>query len=137
MVDIPWRLIMAFELVGESPKSSLGTCIRVNIWKWYEFVSMLLYFNIIDKKTSKNLMTNDNFFVTKEESNLLYKKIIEKLGKNLENIIKFEDHLRSVEGQKKYSRHKGYSDLCCQMLNGTDVKYILYFLDNCGGFKVV
>ena len=127
---------MAFELIGENPKSSLGTCIRINIWKWYEFILMLTFFNIIDKNTSKNLMTNDSFFATEEESNLLYKKIIEKLGKNLENIIKFEDYLRSMEGQKKYSRHRGYSDPCCQILNEIDIKYILYFLNNCGGFKV-
>lgn len=136
-VGILWRLNMAFELIGKKPKSSLGKHIRINIWKWYEFILMLEYLNILKKSELSKWMFNEEIILSNQESKLLHDAIVDRLGKSFEKIIEFESYLRSIEGQKKYSKHKGYSNFCCQILNETDIKYILYFLDNSGGFKVV
>lgn len=121
---------MAYNLIGTDPKSCTGICIRLNIWKWYEFVRMLKYFNIISESEFPLWMTNDQVEISEKES----KKISKNIKLNLDSFNKFikEIYTENIP----YSFMPWHREVCCPILNGSDLKYVLLFLDNCGGFKV-
>lgn len=121
---------MAYNLVGSKPKSCVGICVRLNIWKWYEFVRMLKYFNIISESEFSLWMTNDQIKITQKES--------EKISKNIKlNLNNFDKFIKEIyEENIAYSFMPWHREVCCPVLNGSDLKYVLLFLDNCGGFKV-
>lgn len=121
---------MAYELVGAKPQSALGICVRLNIWKWYEFVRMLKYFNIISENIFSLWMMNDQIVLTDQESKELSKKI-------KTNLDKFDDFINKIYSEEiPYSFMPWHREVCCPILNGTDIKYVLLFLDNCGGFRI-
>ena len=121
---------MAYNLIGTNPKSCTGICVRLNIWKWYEFVRMLKYFNIISESEFPLWMTNDQVEISEKES----EKISKNIKLNLDNFNKFikEIYKENIPD----SLMPWQREVCCPILNGSDLKYVLLFLDNCGGFKV-
>ena len=121
---------MAYNLIGTNPKSYTGICIRLNIWKWYEFVRMLKYFNIISESEFPLWMTNDQVEISEKES----KKISKNIKLNLDSFNKFIKEI--YKENIPYSFMPWQREVCCSILNGSDLKYVLLFLDNCGGFKV-
>jgi len=121
---------MAYNLIGTNPKSCTGICIRLNIWKWYEFVRMLKYFNIISESEFPLWMTNDQVEISEKES----KKISKNIKLNLDSFNKFIKEI--YKENIPYSFMPWHREVCCPILNGSDLKYVLLFLDNCGGFKV-
>lgn len=127
---------MAFDLIGLNPVSSSGLAARVNVWKWNEFLDLLVYCDIMSENEVLNLRFNDNISFNAEQSKKIANKLKESLGTNFLNFEIFLKYLRSDEESKKYKKNSGYKDQCCQILNITDIKYILFFLENCGGFKL-
>jgi len=121
---------MAYNLIGTNPKSCTGICIRLNIWKWYEFVRMLKYFNIISESEFPLWMTNDQVEISEKKS----KKISKNIKLNLDSFNKFIKEI--YKENIPYSFMPWHREVCCPILNGSDLKYVLLFLDNCGGFKV-
>jgi hypothetical protein len=121
---------MAYELLGKKPKSSFGLCIRLNIWKWYELVRMLKYFNIISESEVPLWMANDQIKLSEEEALLL----LENIKLNLNNFNKFISEL--YEEDIPYSHMPWHREVCCPILNSSDIKYVVLFLGNCGGFEV-
>jgi hypothetical protein len=121
---------MAYNLIGTNPKSCTGICVRLNIWKWYEFVRMLKYFNIISESEFPLWMTNDQVEISEKES--------EKISKNIKlNLDNFNKFIKEIYKENiPYSLMPWHREVCCPILNGSDLKYVLLFLDNCGGFKV-
>lgn len=121
---------MAYELVGIKPKSCFGMCARLNIWKWYEFVRMLKYFDIISENMFPLWMMNDYIILTDEESEELSKKI-------KTNLNRFDDFIKKLYLEEiPYSFMPWHREVCCPILHKADIKYILLFLDNCGGFRI-
>lgn len=121
---------MAYELLGKKPKSSFGLCIRLNMWKWYELVRMLKYFNIISESEVPLWMANDQIKLSEEEALLL----LENIKLNLNNFNKFISEL--YEEDIPYSHMPWHREVCCPILNSSDIKYVVLFLGNCGGFEV-
>jgi len=121
---------MAHELLGTNPQSSLGLCVRLNIWKWYEFVRMLNYFNIISDSEIPLWMANDQIKLSEKEAMLL----LENIKSNLDNFNEFIFNL--YEENLAYSHMPWYREVCCPILNSSDIKYVILFLDKCGGFEV-
>jgi hypothetical protein len=121
---------MAYEMVGKSPKSAVGLCVRLNVWKWYEFVRMLEYFNIISQAQISSWMTNDQIELSNKEAILL----LENIKLNFDN---FNDFITKLyEEDIPYSFMPWHREVCCPILNGSDIKYMLLFLEACGGFRV-
>jgi hypothetical protein len=121
---------MAYELLGKNPKSALGLCVRLNIWKWYEFVRMLKAFAIISDSEIPLWMVNDQIKLSEKEAILLSKNI----RLNLNNFDKFISEL--YEENLAYSHMPWHREVCCPVLNSSDIEYVLLFLDKCGGFEV-
>lgn len=121
---------MAYEMVGKNPSKAVGICVRLNIWKWYEFVMMLNYFNIIDEFRIPLWMSNDQIDLTQSEA----VKLADDIKSNLNNFEEFINKL--YQKNIPYSHMPWHREVCCSVLNGTDIKYMLLFLDSCGGFKV-
>ena len=121
---------MAYELIGENPSKAMGICIRLNIWKWYEFVMMLKYFDIIKESDISAWMSNDQIKLNKKETLNLANNI----KSNLNNFEEFINKL--YQKNIPYSHMPWHREVCCSVLNGTDIKYMILFLDSCGGFKV-
>jgi hypothetical protein len=121
---------VAYDLIGLKPKSSNGLCVRLNIWKWYEFVRMINYFNIISDLEISSWMTNDQIELSNEEAFLLS----EDIKSNLDNFNHFINEMYKED--IPYSHMPWHREVCCPILNGSDVKYVLLFLESCGGFKV-
>ena len=80
---------MAYELLGKNPKSSFGLCIRLNIWKWYELVRLLRYFNTISESEIALWMANDQIKLSEEETLLLLQNIELNLDVNFNNFDEF------------------------------------------------
>jgi len=121
---------MAYELLGKNPKSSFGLCVRLNIWKWYELVRMLRYFNIISESEISLWMANDQIKLSEEETLFL----LENIKLNLNNFDKFITEL--YEENIPYSHMPWHREVCCPILNSSDIKYVVLFLGDCGGFEV-
>lgn len=121
---------MAYELLGKNPKSSFGLCVRLNIWKWYELVRMLRYFNIISDSEIPLWMANDQIKLSEKETLFL----LENIKLNLNNFDKFISEL--YEENIPYSHMLWHREVCCPILNSSDIKYVVLFLGDCGGFEV-
>ena len=125
---------MAYELLGKNPKSSFGLCVRLNIWKWYELIRLLTYFNIISESEIPLWMANDQIKLSEEETLLLLESIELNLDVNFNN---FDEFIIKLYGEDiPYSHMPWHREVCCPILNSSDIKYVLLFLSDCGGFEV-
>ena len=119
---------VAYDLIGLKPKSSNGLCIRLNIWKWYEFIKILEYWDLI--KSIEDWLVNDQI----ELSDVEALELANDINSNLETSHSFIDNLYSQDLQ--YSNMPWHRSVCCSVLSLSDIKYVLLFLYDCGGFKV-
>jgi hypothetical protein len=119
---------MAYDLIGLKPKSSNGLCIRLNIWKWYEFIKALEHWGLL--KNLEHWLTNDEIELSSIES----LELANGIRLNLETFNIFISDLYSKNLQ--YSHMPWHRSVCCSILDLNDIKYVLLFLDSCGGFKI-
>lgn len=119
---------MAYNLIGLKPKSSNGICVRLNIWKWYEFIRALEYWQLI--KGIEEWLTNDQVQLNQIET----LELANGINCNLETFDSFIENLYSDNLQ--YSHMPWHRSVCCSILSLNDIKYMLLFLYDCGGFKV-
>ena len=120
---------MAFDLYGENPISKIGSCYRINIWKWHE---LWKFIEFLDSSLTSNIKfwyTNDMELVNSEISMAIYDILISKLlNYSLNNSL---TDFHSQYDKMSYVSVSGY-----RPLSEIDIEVFCLFLKDCGGFRI-
>lgn len=120
---------MAFDLYGENPSSKIGSCYRINIWKWHELWNFMRF---LDKNMLPDIQfwyTNDMELVSSQHCISIYDRLNSEIA--LSSISRNLVDFHSQYDKMSYKSISGY-----RPLSEIDIESFCLFLKDCGGFRI-
>lgn len=120
---------MAFDLYAENPISKIGSCYRINIWKWHQLWNFIKFLDKDILPEIKFWYTNDMELVANQYSTAMYNKLNHEIISG--SISKHLTNFYSEYDKMSHMSIPGY-----RPLSEIDIEAFCLFLKDCGGFRI-